>query len=145
VADFATPEHDYKRCCLSAAVVPSATVIAAAIPVAVVPVATLAAPALIITMRPDRTRRPVHRRWPPINRRTVCRRTEGQPDVQVRVSLGNSDHADRKTGGNEQMGDDALHGVSPVWRRVSHESNLRNGRLTSIDELLLVESNMQGS
>jgi hypothetical protein len=56
--------------------------------------------------------------------------------MQVRMSLRDSDRAHCEACGNEQMGDDAFHGVSPVGRRVSHESNVRNGSLTSIDELL---------
>jgi hypothetical protein len=60
--------------------------------------------------------------------------------MQVRMSLRDSDRAHCEACGNEQMGDDAFHGVSPVGRRVSHQSNVRNGSLTSIDELLPVDA-----
>jgi hypothetical protein len=56
------------------------------------------------------------------------------------VSLRGADRTYRKTGGNQQMSDDALHGVLLLGRRVSHDSNLRNGCFTSIDELLADES-----
>jgi hypothetical protein len=59
--------------------------------------------------------------------------------MQIRVGLRNSDRAHCEASGYEQMGDDAFHGVSPVGRRVSHEFNVRNVRLTSIDELLPVD------
>jgi hypothetical protein len=55
------------------------------------------------------------------------------------VSLRGTDSAHCKTGGNQQMSDDAFHGVLLLGRRVSHDSNLRNGCFTSIDELLANE------
>jgi hypothetical protein len=56
------------------------------------------------------------------------------------VSLRGADGTHRKTSGNQQMSDDAFHDVLLLGRRVSHESNLRNGCFTSIDKLLADES-----
>jgi hypothetical protein len=112
--------------------------IATVVPVGMVPIAAVTAPALFIVMRPDCVRSAIHRR-----RFDIDRRTERQANVQVRMGLGGSNRTECKTGDNEHMGDDTLHGVSPGGRRVSHESNLRNRRLTSIDELLLIESIMK--
>ena len=61
------------------------------------------------------------------------------------MRLRGSDRAHRKTGCNEQVSNDAFHGVLRFGRRVSHESNVRNRSLTSIDELLPGESFAKGN
>jgi hypothetical protein len=61
------------------------------------------------------------------------------------MRLRGSDCAHCKTSRNQQVSNDAFHGVLLYGRRVSHESNVRNGCLTSIDELLRGESVAKGT